>query len=208
MTLLLRRFAMAALLAASCSGAALAEQPQGLHLKMAMSDALAPPEHAWDLHLALGVIPGALGGVPSGGPIFMVPASFESGVTLPMAALEAKLAQAASIGWSELLPGKPTIAPWNTRLVRVSAFAHDTKSDRIVMGGKFAAKGGTSAVLAYFDRPCTIKGVNVEHGVDYRLSIPAAGLYWLRFDQSRSGNYLVRTAGPAFAVQFQAHRPR
>jgi hypothetical protein len=190
--------------------AAGAGQPAGKTMSLVTEHGLPPPANDWDLHVILGVIPGAFTGEVDAAPSMLLPASFGNKFTVPYALVERRLAGAAQLSWRALFPGGLTITPWNTRFLRVSTSLHDKKTGKNVMGGGFVRENDSNQMLTYFDRACTVKGDQIEREVrvNVDLAIPAPGLYWLHAQQTGPGVWQVRTTASNLPLRFVASRPR
>lgn len=179
-------------------------QPQLRSMLLTTPDAAAPPPNDWSVNVALAAIPGAMLGSPVAASRFLIPASFGERFSVSLAALEQDLEPHAAPATPALLAGGLLVAPGDTRFLRVSTFVYDTKSGREVMSGGFIDKDGGYLMLAYFDRACTVGGVEKYPGgeMEMRLQIPAAGLYWMHAEQLPSNNWRMRLARRDIAVDF------
>lgn len=142
-------------------------------------------------------IPGQVFGSTSDEPVFIVPVSVGSTVTVKLVAEEAGLKEVAA----PLRPGADTrgltVTPENARFARMGTFPHDARNYAMIGGGGFLDPATRDAlILMYFDRACTLSGVIALDSGEARHSIdvPGAGFYWIRAVKLDNNDFVLSRA--------------
>jgi hypothetical protein len=136
-----------------------------------------------NLSASFRAIPGALVGPVVADSILFIPVRFGETIALPLADLQKSIAPLASPEIAGMLAIGVVVQPSDARFVRVGTFFYDRDKERDVLGaGMFDADTGENIMLAYFDRPCTIRGVVQAEGkaISISVDIPEAGMHWIR----------------------------
>lgn len=162
------------------------------------------------LNASLRAIPGALSGLPSPHHALLVPVHPSMDFELSMTALEAAIAPLAATATPAMRDSGIRVAPDSTRMARVGTIVFNSASGRDVMGAGFIDANATTSKdvsLVYFDRACDVQGEETDYGVmyTYALQIPAAGLYWLRFDAASPKRVQVSLADPRTTIWFAGY---
>jgi hypothetical protein len=142
-------------------------------------------------------IPGQVFGGATDEPVFIVPASVGSTVTVKLVAEEAGLNEVAS----PLRPGADTrgltVTPENARFARMGTFPYDARTYASIGGGGFLDPVTRDAlILMYFDRACVLSGVialdsgEARHSID----IPGAGFHWIRAVKLDNNDFVLSRA--------------
>lgn len=174
--------------------AAAAQRDMPLMLVLA-KDAEAPDSVA-TLNMWLGLIPGEIFGKWQNAPVLLIPAALNAPFTMSLAAMERTLAPRALAARASFVKHGLTVAPKETRFLRVAAMVYDTKTEEFAMGGGFVDAAGRMVFLMYFDRACSLKGVTMtdDESSNIDLIIPAAGFFWVRYQQLNETRSRVRNS--------------
>jgi hypothetical protein len=147
------------------------------------------------------LIQGALYGAPTMESVFLAPARFGEDFNLNALVVEAKVKPFAAPLTVRSSNSGLAINPASTKLVRLGTFLHDAQTGDSVSGaGFYVPPSLDNLVLVYFDRACTISGtVKSSVGdVIHDVTIPAAGMHWLR---------MTRIASNTLTVHVDPHPP-
>lgn len=182
------------------------QKSQDRKIRLVMVNGGKPPANDWDIQVALGGVPGDLMGRPGEVPPLLIRAAFGQEFTLSLPAVERALAPHAAPAAPALLAAGLVVKPSGTRFLRVATSIQNKKTKRIVLGGGFKPVDAEAAILAYFDRACTLQGRVTRQGQvsDISLQIPAPGLYWLDARTVSPGVTRYRNAQPGLVLQFTA----
>jgi hypothetical protein len=157
------------------------------------------PANEWDLHVTLRAIPGAFAGHPVDRHSMLIPIRFGNSFDLSMSDLEEAIAPLAQRATGQTTASGISVQPTDTRFLRVATFYYDARAGEDVMGaGFFDPATREHVTLSYFDRPCTVRGT-VQDGdgtISIALDIPAAGLYWVRTDDTDPVHSKMTAANP------------
>lgn len=163
------------------------------------------PANDWDLHVTLRAIPGAFGGHPLERHSMLIPIRLGDAFDLSMSELEETIAPLAQRASEQTTASGVSVQPAETRFLRVATFYYDARSGADVMGAGFLDPAtGEHVTLSYFDRPCTVRGT-VQDGdgtVSITLDVPAAGLYWVRSDDTDPVHAKMTAANPDSALWY------
>ncbi|NKB36420.1 MAG: hypothetical protein GKR93_04520 [Gammaproteobacteria bacterium] len=150
-------------------------------LKVVVSDELKEKvKETGSLMLSLGVIPGALYGGPIEGAFWGVDLNALAGPAINLRYLEKEVAKYAQSHERNDKNSFFKVKPATTRFLRISTYGYDVEAGTFLTGG-LRNETADPVILAYFDRPCTVKGeISSEQGIFiHQFSIPKAGLYHL-----------------------------
>jgi hypothetical protein len=141
------------------------------------------------------LIQGALYGAPTMESVFLAPARFGEDFSLNVLLVEAKVKPFAAPLTARSSSSGLAIDPASTKLVRLGTFLHDAQTGEWVSGaGFYVPPSLDNLVLVYFDRACRISGTFKSSVGDliHDVTIPAAGMHWLRTTRIASNTLSVR----------------
>jgi hypothetical protein len=196
------------LLAVGAALPAAAQSGEGKAMMLQMKNFAPVPAGLGELKVALGVIPGRLTGNPVEISRFLIPAVVGQEFTVPLDAVARAVAADAKAAEPDTLKDGLVVKPAATRFLRLSTFVVHSESGEIAMGGSLKRQDGNFVMLTYFDRACSLHGVDASRGSvrEINLEIPAAGLYWLHVETITPDVYRMTLEDPAAVLQFEASR--
>jgi hypothetical protein len=171
------------------------------------NDAIEPDAIGRDVDFSLRAIPGALVGRPLLDRTMDFKVRVGDEISLPINRLGNAFGPLASTASPEMKKSGLTVTPEETRFLRVGTFSRYTEpsiSPNLV-GAKFIdAKTRQSVLLLYFDRPCKIAGATNEGNsiVSASLTIPSAGFYWIRNDNTSTTHRNLTLNDPSADIWF------
>lgn len=151
------------------------------------------------------VVVGSLWGMPEDSALERIPIRPFQAFQLDLGRVEQELKSKARPP-NELMTGDGLeISPREVRTARLGTFVFDTQQAKTVGGaGFFEAVSIDPVMLAYFDRPCEIHGLMDTQSAKafMDVSIPAAGLYWLRATPAGDKEYSVKAVAADVDIVF------
>jgi hypothetical protein len=156
-----------------------------------------------EMALSFDVIGGRLSGKASSPPIFVKSARKGSNIELDLAGARDET-DALAKTFEAQDDSTLQVTPKETRFARIDTVATDGGgAQKLGLSGFLDPITKDYLVLAYFDRPATLRGrlkhrgANFHHAVD----IPVQGFHWLRFRRTAAKRFVV-TATPPSEVKF------
>ena len=128
---------------------------------------------------------GAIWGTPIEENLVRIPVAIGKDFSLNFRELEARIEPLAQPAVGATLDAV-VFDPGATRIARVGTFFFDETNEHYVAGAGFKdAVTNDLLLLVYFDRPCSVHGIMVaqEQSAEINISVPKAGLRWLRVTQ-------------------------
>ena len=143
------------------------------------------------LSVSFSAVRGSIFGSPTEEDLVRIPVLIGKDIALNFTELEARIEPLAEP------PSNPTFDgvafdPPATRIARVGTFFFSETNLRYAAGAGFKdAATNDHLLLVYFDRSCSVRGTMgvQEQSAEINISVPAAGLWWLRvtqIDENRS----------------------